>query len=277
MRCTWLGWAGVSLETESEAGRLLIDPLADPAALYAAVGPAAAGVAYPEVTDPSAGPPAVGALLSHLHRDHADAGALARSLASGAPVLIPAAPAAETGSDLGIAQARRELAAAGLPLVEVTPWERIAVGPFTVTALPAADGTGDPQVSWAVAGDDQRILHCGDTLFHGWWWRAAEYAGPFDAAFLPINGPVLSFPWRRPPSPLPGAMTPMQAVVAARSAGARQAVPIHYAGFDLDPYYRSEPDALALFCAAAAELGVNAAPLGVGDSLDLSARTPAVA
>ncbi len=273
MRCTWLGWAGVSLEAESS--RLLIDPLADPAALYAAVGEAAAGVAYPPVADPAAGAPAAVALLSHLHRDHADAGALARSLAADAPVLVPASPIADPVGDLGIAQATGELAEAGLRLVEVSSWERVTIGPFTITALPAADGTGDPQVSWAVAAEDQRILHCGDTLFHGWWWRAADYAGPFDAAFLPINGPTVSFPWRRPRSPLPAVMTPMQAAVAARSARVGQAIPIHYDGFDLDPYYRSEPEALSLFLAAAAELGVHATPLEVGGSLDLGTRAEA--
>ena len=74
------------------------------------------------------------------------------------------------------------------------PWQTVTVGPFTVTALPAADGTGDPQVSWAVEAGGRRIVHGGDTMFHGWWWRAAQAAGPFDAAFLPINGAVLTSP-----------------------------------------------------------------------------------
>jgi L-ascorbate metabolism protein UlaG (beta-lactamase superfamily) len=118
-----------------------------------------------------------------------------------------------------------------------------------------------------VEAGDQRVVHCGDTLFHGWWWRAALRAGPFDAALVPINGAVLDFPWRRPPSPLPGAMTPEEAAVAARALGAVRAIPMHYGAFELEPYYRPIPDALERFTAAAGDHGH---PLAVGETLELA-------
>jgi L-ascorbate metabolism protein UlaG (beta-lactamase superfamily) len=254
MRCRWLGWAGV--EVEHGDVRIVIDLLGDPAALYAMLGNAAAAVTLPPLVDPSG--PAAAALVSHLHRDHTDAPAIARTLADGAPVFAPAGPK----DDAGVRQAVTELAAEGLELRELAAGDRVEVGPFTITALPAVDGTGLPQVSWAVAADGHRIVHCGDTLFHGWWWQAA----PFDAAFLPINGAVVNFPWLQPPSPLPAAMTPEEAAVAARALGAHTAVPMHFGAFDLEPYYRSIPDALERFTAAAPELAM---PLEVGGTLEV--------
>jgi L-ascorbate metabolism protein UlaG (beta-lactamase superfamily) len=138
-----------------------------------------------------------------------------------------------------------------------------------VITLPAADGTGDPQLSWAVEAGGRRVVHCGDTIFHGWWWRAARAAGPFDAAFLPINGAVVDFPWRQPPSPLPAVMTPEDAVIAAHALGARRAIPIHFGAFDLDPYYQSIPDAVERFLAAAGERDMDVTRWSVGDVVEL--------
>jgi L-ascorbate metabolism protein UlaG (beta-lactamase superfamily) len=267
MRCRFIGWAGVELGHEGHT--LVIDPLATPAAVFAAAGSAADGVHYPAVRPPTDGAASAG-LVTHLHRDHTDAGALVDALRPGAPVFGPAAgPGASDVRDAGVSQARHELDAAGLTLSGLAPWESTSIGPFTVTALPAADGTGDPQVSWAVAAGDKRVVHCGDTLFHGWWWSAAEAAGPFDAAFVPINGAVLDFPWRQPASTRPGVMTPEEAVEAARALGAAQAVPFHHGGFDLDPFYRSIPDALERFLSAAEGAGVETVVLPLGGSLEL--------
>jgi L-ascorbate metabolism protein UlaG (beta-lactamase superfamily) len=137
--------------------------------------------------------------------------------------------------------------------------------------LPAADGTGESQVSWAIAAGNQRILHCGDTMFHGWWWRLRSVAGPFDVAFLPINGAVVNFPWRQPPSPYPAAMTAEDAVIAGRLLGAAVTVPTHFGGFDLEPYYRSAPDALERFVSAADRQGLAVRPFEVGETAEVDA------
>ena len=100
------------------------------------------------------------------------------------------------------------------------------LGDFTATAVPAVDGYGDPQVSWVVSAGGRRIIHCGDTLWHGAWWQIGRQYGPFDAAFLPING--ARFGWRKPVSDIPAVLTPEQAVAAAQVLGARLIVPIHY-------------------------------------------------
>jgi L-ascorbate metabolism protein UlaG (beta-lactamase superfamily) len=270
MRVTWLGWAGI--EVVHGDARILIDPLINPAAVYAAAADRAAGVELPALAEPGDDPAATLVLLTHLHRDHADAEAVSRWADPGAQILGPrSVPAAGPFDDAGIAAARAEFAAAGLQIIEVVEWERREIGPFTVIALPAADGTGESQVSWAITAGEQRILHCGDTMFHGWWWRLASTAGPFDAAFLPINGAVVNFPWRQPPSPYPAAMTAEDAVIAGRLLGAGVTVPTHFGGFDFEPYYRSARDALARFVSAADREGVPVRPFGHGETVEVSA------
>src|SRR5690242_12589081 len=158
MRLTWLGWAGVELE--AEGATVVIDALQDAGAVFAPYGERAAGIPVPAVTPPRRGA-AVAGLLTHLHRDHADAAALAAALAPGAPVLEPPAGGGEGLEELALAQAEHELAAAGLARRRVSPWESATAGPFALTALPASDGIGDPQVSWLVEAGGVRVLHLG--------------------------------------------------------------------------------------------------------------------
>jgi L-ascorbate metabolism protein UlaG (beta-lactamase superfamily) len=261
MEIRWLGWAGVELE--HDGARLVIDPLADPGGTFAGFGEAAAGTELPAVVLAAEGE-AVAGLVSHLHRDHADAGALAAALAPGAAVHHP--PAAED-VNLALAQAEHELTASELPRTTIATWGSIDVGPFTCTALPAVDGLGDPQVSWLVEAGGTRVLHLGDTLFHGAWWQMARRAGPFDVVLAPINGAVVDFPHQQPPSPLPAAMKPEQAALAGELLGATTVVPMHYGGFALEPHYRPIADARERFELAARGRAYRAAPLAPGETL----------
>ena len=116
-----------------------------------------------------------------------------------------------------------------------------------------------------------RVLHLGDTMFHGYWWRIARRHGPFDVVLVPVNGAVLGFPHRRPASPLPAALDPTQAAIAAEILGTRQAVPIHADGYELDGIYQPAPDAAKQFAAAAAERGVPVSILDPGESIEIAA------
>lgn len=268
MRVTWLGWAGV--EVEAEGATVVIDPLADPGATFAALGEGSERVVLPEVVAPGAEGSALAGLVSHLHRDHADAGALAAALAPGASVYEPAWPGGDDFENLALAQADAELTRAGLDRRRVQAWERIEVGPFALTALPAVDGLGDPQVSWLVEAGGGRMLHLGDTLFHGHWWRMARRHGPFDVVFAPVNGPAVSFPHLRPSSPHAAAMDPEQAALAGELLGARAVVPMHYGGYDAAPWYRPIAGAGERFAAAAANRGFEARRLEPGEDLALA-------
>ncbi len=261
MRITWLGWAGAQIEAEGE--RVVLDPLQDARAVFAWLGERAGECSPPQVAAPASG--AIAGLVTHLHRDHADADALAGALAPGAPVLEPPDYGGAALERLAIAQADGELDAAGLARQALAPWTSETIGPFTLTALPAVDGTGDPQVSWLVEAEGRRVLHLGDTMFHGWWWRIAERFGAVDAVLAPINGARLTFPHRRPASPLAGAMDPEQAALAAELLGARRLVPMHYGAYEIEGVYEPVDDALARVAGASERV----VALDVGGAVEL--------
>jgi L-ascorbate metabolism protein UlaG (beta-lactamase superfamily) len=167
----------------------------------------------------------------------------------------------DEAENLALAQAEHELGRSGLERRLFAAWERTEIGPFAVTALPAVDGTGDPQVAWLVEAEGMRVLHLGDTIFHGYWWRMARRHGPFDVVCVPVNGAVLSFPHRRPPSPFAGALDPEQAAVAAGILGAGAAIPIHATGYEVPGVYEPVRDPVARF-EAASEVPVSVPVLG---------------
>ena len=112
MRVRWLGWAGVEIDADGVA--VVIDPLADPGATFAPLGEVAGRAKLPTVVMPDARGAAVAGMVSHLHRDHADAGALAGALSDGATVHEPAWPGGADVENLALAQANSELEQKGL-------------------------------------------------------------------------------------------------------------------------------------------------------------------
>jgi L-ascorbate metabolism protein UlaG (beta-lactamase superfamily) len=275
MKVRWLGWAGV--EIDSDGAAVVIDPLADPAATFAALGEKAKQVQRPVLAAPEAQGTAVAGLVSHLHRDHTDAAALAGALADDALVHEPAWPAGSDFENLALAQANAELEQAGLRRRAVGIWESIEAGPFTLTALPAVDGLGDPQVSWVVEAEGRRVLHLGDTIFHGYWWRMVQRHGPFDVVFAPINGAVVNFPHLQPPSPLAAALEPEQAAIVGDLLNAGTLIPIHFDGFEIDPWYLPVPSPRERFEKASADRSYDARVLEPGESIDPVAADPAAA
>lgn len=198
-----LAWAGIRLQLPRAT--LFIDPL---------VNPDAWGTTLKDSLIPVGD--AVGdtyVLITHSHPDHFDPLAVAEALRDGGTLVHPAGI-----NPLPVPPGARARPSA--------LWEPQLLGDFTATPVPASDGYGDVQMSWVVSGGGRRIFHGGDTLWHGHWWRIARQFGPFDAAFLPVNG--ARFGWRKPVSGLPGVLTPEQAVAAANILGARRLVPIHY-------------------------------------------------
>jgi L-ascorbate metabolism protein UlaG (beta-lactamase superfamily) len=261
MRIRRLGWAGVEIEAQGE--RLVVDPLQDAAAVFGWLGERARAIALPELVP--AQPGAIAGLLTHLHRDHADAAALATALDVGAPVYEPVDFAGEGRERLAVVQADHELTAVGLARRPAAVWASTRVGAFTLTALPAVDGTGDPQVSWLIEANGKRVLHLGDTMWHGWWWRIRERYGPPDVVLAPINGPRLTFPHRQPASSLPGAMEPEQAALAAELLQADRLVPIHYGAYDLPGIYEPVPDPLERLTATTD----RATPMKAGEAIEV--------
>lgn len=262
MRIRCLGWAG--LEIEASGTTVVLDLVEDVSAMSRFIGEPRG-----RLLAPTKAGGASAAMVTHLHSDHADPAAIARALAPDGELLRPARAGGEGLETAGLALAEAGIAEYGIATQIVDPWQTVRVGAFELTAVPAADGFGDPQVSWVVAAEDRRVLHAGDTVFNGWWWLAKMRHGPFDAVFLPVNGAICDFRHRQPSSPLPAVMDPAQAAAAARILEARTAVPIHYDTLHNAPVYVQVDDPAGAFQDAARELGVETRIMAPGDWLEL--------
>ena len=248
MRIRRLGWSGLEVERGGET--LLIDYILDTSQLPLRDD----RQLFPRASRPAS---AVAALLTHLHADHADPIALDAALRGGAPVFRPEGVTG-SGPDTELT-AYAEAAFGKVPLDArvVAPWTSQEAGPFKLHALPAVDGFGDPQVSWIVESDGKRILHAGDTLFHGYWWRVARRYGPIDQAFLPINGALVDFPFLQPPRDREAVMSPEEAAQAARMLGSPVVTPIHYGALHRPPGYVETDDPVDRLRSAGVRLGID--------------------
>lgn len=256
-----LGNAGV--EISSQGTSIVIDLFEDNSPLEPFVGPAQTILPPPERSG------ALAALVTHLHSDHADPAAIARALADAGVVLRPERSGGEGLDVAGLAVAEAGFAELTLEQREMAWWDRAELGPFAVTAVPAVDGFGDPQISWVVEVEGVRIFHGGDTLFHGWWWPIRERCGPIDIALLPINGPSVDLPHKQPPHDLPSALDPRQAANAAAILRAKLAVGIHYDTFNHEPTYVQVREPAERFAEEAGKLGVATVSVGPGEPVEL--------
>ncbi|MFZ6014401.1 MAG: MBL fold metallo-hydrolase, partial [Bacteroidota bacterium] len=120
--------------------------------------------------------------------------------------------------------------------------------------VPAVDGFGHPQVSWVIRGGGKKIIHCGDTLWHGYWRDIANAYGPFDIAFMPINAARLN-QGEVVDTGIPAVLNPEQAVVASKLLQAKIVCPIHY-GRTSENYFET-PDPEENFIKYAKERNVR--------------------
>ncbi|MBD0383773.1 MBL fold metallo-hydrolase [Paenibacillus sedimenti] len=194
-------------------------------------------------------------LITHHHGDHFDPEALAMFYGKDIPVHMPS----ESLEIIGETKLTN--------VNGVSIGQTIQVGALTATATYSVDGIGDPQIAWIVQGGDKKMIHCGDTLWHGYWWRIAKSYGPFDAVCLPVNGAVLELPGMTP-SGQPISLTPEQAASAAVILGAGTWIPIHYGVIHHPPIYRQTPDLFDRLQAAAQDR-VNLTLLNTKESITL--------
>ncbi|WP_248928519.1 MBL fold metallo-hydrolase [Paenibacillus hamazuiensis] len=225
-----LPWAGIRVQYESTA--VVIDPLFN--------APEKFGQPHEPLYPLNEFGPVSAVLITHTHYDHFDPEAIAEFYGKDIPIYVPRE---SLEAALDQAPHLKSVRGAGIG-------DSFAVGPLTVTATHSVDGVGDPQIAWIVQGGEKKIIHCGDTLWHGYWWKIAETYGPFDAACLPVNGAVIAFPGQAP-SGQPITLVPEQAAAAAALLGAAQLIPNHYGVFHHPPYYVQTPDLTDRLTAAA--------------------------
>ena len=237
MRISRLSWAGIRIELSG--ARLLLDAFSDIASVRSYLGkprmPVVLAADHGSIDF---------ALVTHLHPDHYDPTTLRQSLTPTGRVVCDRRVAGKIEKD-------------GLPVMAVDLEQPIPLGPARVVAVPAVDGFGYDQVSWVVEAEGKKIIHCGDTLWHGYWWQIRRQHGPFDVAFLPINGAVAQFAGMQA-SGIPACMTPREAAAAGALLGARLLCPIHYGMFDSPPLYAEHPDAEQTFLKEVSGRGLRA-------------------
>lgn len=207
-----LQWAGAYIE--SKGIRILIDPV------YSSPIPSLFGKpkqsfnSLKDIEEPHI------ILITHMHSDHFDPELIQQRFGADNMVLVPS----------GVEQ---QAAQKGLTNVNgLSIGEEFKYDGISIFASHAVDGLGDPQVSWVVNDGEKTILHSGDTLWHGYWWKMAKTYGPFDACLLPVNGAVVP-----EATDIPICMNPEQAVSAAKIIKAKLFIPIHYGSFHNPPIY----------------------------------------
>jgi L-ascorbate metabolism protein UlaG (beta-lactamase superfamily) len=193
------------------------------------------------------------ALITHAHNDHFDFETLKQVLG-------------ERGYVICHEDIATYIASRGLKVIPAAYYTPVMRGGFVFTAVPAEDGLGDDQVSWVISNGAKRIFHGGDTLWHGQWKTIGVQYGPFDVAFMPINGARLA---GDPPQETPFTLTPQQAVDAAVTLRAKKLVPIHY-GLNDPPNYVEVEHPLKTLQHTAARRGLTIRHLAPGEQLLLA-------
>jgi len=193
------------------------------------------------------------ALITHAHNDHFDVATLKEVLG-------------ERGYVICHENIATYIASRGLKVIPTIYYKPVMRGGFVFTAVPAEDGLGDDQVNWVISNGDTRIFHGGDTLWHGQWNAIGVQYGPFDVAFMPINGARLAVD---PPQETPFTLTPQQAVDAALTLRANKLIPIHY-GLNDPPNYVEVEHPLESLQQTAARRGLTVQHLAPGEKLSLA-------
>lgn len=190
------------------------------------------------------------ALITHSHNDHFDVETLKEVLGERGYVICHESIAVYVASR-------------GLRVIPAKDFEPVSRGGFLFTAVPALDGFGGEQVSWVITVDGKRLLHAGDTMWHGKWPLIGQQFGPFDAVFMPINGVKVA---QEPMPDSPLVLTPVQAVDAALQLRAKVLVPIHY-GLNDPPNYVEVDDPLGTLLQEAELRGQAVQHLKPGEEL----------
>lgn len=170
------------------------------------------------------------AIVTHYHGDHFDHDLVQQKLGANGTLIAPR-------------EAAMFMDLRSLKVQTVETWQPVFLprngADVVAWPVPAVDGFGAPQSSWILDGAGRRIFHGGDTQWHGNFSAIGRAYGPFDAAFLPINGARQNV-GRFVDAGVPAVLTPEQAIIAAEQLRAKLIVPIHYGGNDPPSYLETD-------------------------------------
>ena len=222
----WLGQSGILLQWRQQ--HLLMDPY-----LSDSLTKKYANTEKPHIrlVERVIRPERLGFVLavtsSHNHTDHLDAETILPILAAN-PDLEMIVPEA----NIAFAAGRLQLAPERLTKIDADG-PALRVGPFSITAIPAAheqletDQSGHHKyLSYIVEAGGRRIFHSGDAcLYPG--LEASLRAWKIDVAILPING-------RDARRGIPGNFSGEEAAWLGKEIGAGLVIPCHYEMFEFN-------------------------------------------
>ncbi|MDI3404013.1 MBL fold metallo-hydrolase [Streptomyces cavernicola] len=245
LRLTWMGHSSVLAEIDGR--RVLFDPVwGERCSPFAFAGPKRL---HPVPVPLTALGPVDAIVISHDHYDHLDLPTIKALADTDTVFAVP----------LGVGAHLEHWGVSPDRLRELDWHERTEIAGLGFTATPARHfcgrGLRNEQhtlwASWAVAGEEHRIFHSGDTgYFPGFRDIGAEH-GPFDATMIQIGAYSEYWPKNHTDyMPLPGGwpdihMTPAEGVQAhfdLQGGGPGGVMlPIHWGTFNLAPHAWAEP------------------------------------
>ncbi|QOV44177.1 MBL fold metallo-hydrolase [Streptomyces chromofuscus] len=264
LRLTWLGHSSVLAEIDGQ--RVLFDPVyGERCSPFAFAGPKRL---HPVPLPLTALGPVDAVVISHDHYDHLDMPTIKALAGTDTLFAVP----------LGVGAHLEHWGVSADRLRELDWQESTKVGGLTLTATPARHfcgrGLRNTQhtlwASWAVAGEEHRIFHSGDTgYFDGFRDIGADH-GPFDATMIQIGAYSEFWPDIH--------MTPDEGVHAhldlqRGDAASGVLLPIHWGTFNLAPHPYAEPGEWTKDAAGAA--GAAVALPRPGEPFEPAGKLPA--
>ncbi|MFF4764572.1 MBL fold metallo-hydrolase [Streptomyces sp. NPDC001292] len=231
LRLTWMGHSSVLAEIDGQ--RVLFDPVwGERCSPFPFAGPRRL---HPVPLPLAALGPVDVVVISHDHYDHLDLPTIKALAGTDTVFAVP----------LGVGAHLEHWGVSADRLRELDWHEATRVGGLTLTATPARHFCGRALrntqhtlwASWAVAGEEHRIYHSGDTgYFEGFRQIGADH-GPFDATMIQIGAYSEFWPDIH--------MTPEEGVRAhldlQGDAPSGVLLPIHWGTFTLAPHAWAEP------------------------------------
>ncbi|MGW3356385.1 MBL fold metallo-hydrolase [Streptomyces bungoensis] len=231
LRVTWLGHSSVLAEIDGH--RVLFDPVwGERCSPFPFAGPKRL---HPVPLPLAALGPVDVVVISHDHYDHLDMPTIKALAGTDTLFAVP----------LGVGAHLEHWGVSADRLRELDWHESTEVGGLTLTATPARHfcgrGLRNTQhtlwASWAVAGEEHRIYHSGDTGYFEGFRDIAAAHGPFDVTMIQVGAYSEFWPDIH--------MTPEEGLRAHLDlqGGAPHGVllPIHWGTFNLAPHAWAEP------------------------------------
>jgi L-ascorbate metabolism protein UlaG (beta-lactamase superfamily) len=213
----WFGHSSLMLELDGK--RILIDPV------FKNAGPLPFITRRYDVAPMKREelPPIDIVIITHDHYDHLERATIKFLAGNDIQFVVP----------LGVGARLKGWGVAGDKITELG-WDQDATfGSVNITACTAIHYSGRSHrdrdktlwASWVIKGMDKNLFHCGDTGYGSHLKELGEKYGPFDMAFVEIDGWNKGWPLTH--------LFPDEVIALCNDVDTKKLFPIHWATFDL--------------------------------------------